>query len=165
MRRSQYENWNEEMRCCYLDFAKKSQKEGRNLVEEKYARMMQYSDLHYYNKYLAPNLPTVPQSHYPLINAIVTVMIDWELDFAKAYPKLSGAGRPITSDGDASGFTSLETYARGELETYPKELLQLYADYVAQLQRENKSLSIMIQDTLVHLYGYDSIEEAEASLA
>jgi hypothetical protein len=164
MRRGQYENWTPEMLCCYLDFAEKCQEEGRNLVTEKYARMMQYTDLHYYNKYLAPHLPALPHCNYPLINAIVEAQIRWETQFAAAYPKLSQAGRPITSDGDVSGFTSMETYSRGELETYPQSLLQLYADYVKDLQAAGKSLSMMIQQSVVTLYGYDSIEEAEASL-
>ena len=164
MRRSQYENWTDEMIACYLDFAKNCQSEGRNLIAEKYGRMMQYTDPHYYDKYLAPGFPPVPQRLYRLINSIVTAQIGWETEFASAYPKLSQAGRPITSDGDASGFTSLETYARGELETYPEELLQLYADYITELKKDGRSLSMMIQETTVRLYGYDSIEEAEASL-
>ena len=57
----------------------------------------------------------------------------------------------------------METYARGEFETYPTELLQLYADYVENLKSTGKSMSLMIQDTMVKLYGYSSIEEAEAS--
>lgn len=164
MRRGQYENWSQAMIDCYLPFVKRCQAEGRNLVYEKYARMMQYTDLHYYNKYLAPNLPEVPKRHYPLINAIVTAQIDWEKDFAARYPKLSQAGRPITSEGDMSGFTSMETYSRGELETYPEDLLALYAAYIEELKKDGRSLSMMIQETVVHLYGYDSIEAAEASL-
>ena len=40
----------------------------------------------------------------------------------------------------------------------------MYAAYVDQLKAEGKSLSLMIQDAVVKLYGYESIEEAEASL-
>ena len=43
MRRSQYDNWTEEMVRVYGDFAAKSLKEGRNLISEKYARMMAYT--------------------------------------------------------------------------------------------------------------------------
>ena len=56
----------------------------------------------------------------------------------------------------------METYARGELLTYPTSLLQLYLDYIKELQAEGKSLSVMIEDTMVRLYGYNSIEDAEA---
>lgn len=165
MRTSQYENWNDEMLACWLDFARKCKNEGRNLVTEKYGRMMQFTDLHYYNKYLKDAFPTVSQRCYRLINSIVPQLIDWEQEFASRWPKLAGAGRPITSEGDASGFTSMETYARGELETYPEELLELYAAHVAALKAEGKSLSTMIQQTMVTYYGYGSIDEAEASIA
>lgn len=164
MRRTQYETWTDEMIDLYLDFSAGCQSKGRNLVTEKYANMMQYTDLHYYNKHLKPFLPETPAESFPLINKIVHAMIDWELDFAKAYPKLAGSGRPITSDMDKYGFTSMETYARGELETYPVALLKLYADYVDELKAEGKSLSLMSQEIMVKLYGYETIEEAEASL-
>ena len=164
MRGSQYANWTDEMRSCWLDFLKECQSEGRNLVAEKYGRMMQFTNLHYYNKHIAPFIPSVPQSSYQYINAIVEAQIDWEKEFAVHYPKLSRAGRPITSEGDSGGFTSMETYARGELLTYPSRLLELYEAYVKQLQEEGRSLSMMIQKTTVQMYGYDSIEEAEASL-
>ena len=118
----------------------------------------------YYNKHVAPYMPAVPRVNYRLINRIMPTLIDWEQQFAAAYPKLAGQGRPITSEGDASGFTSMETYARGEFETYPTELLMLYADYVDALKADGKSLSLMIQDTMVKLYGYATIDEAEASL-
>ena len=164
MRRTQYESWTEDMVRVYLGFAASCQKDGRNLVTEKYANMMQYTDLHYYNKHLKPYLPETPAASFPLINKIVKAMIAWEFDFARDYPKLAGAGRPITSDQDKYGFTSLETYARGELETYPVELLQLYAAYIDQLLEEGKSLSIISQEIMVKLYGYESIQAAEESL-
>ncbi|MBR4862495.1 MAG: DUF4125 family protein, partial [Firmicutes bacterium] len=66
--------------------------------------------------------------------------------------------------GDLNGFTSMETYSRGELQTYPEELLKLYAEYVQQLKEEGRNLSMMIQQTTVLMYGYDTIEEAESSL-
>ena len=47
MRGSQYANWTDEMRECWLSFLKQSQAEGRNLVAEKYGRMMQFTNLHH----------------------------------------------------------------------------------------------------------------------
>lgn len=164
MRGSQYANWTDEMRNLWLEFLKKSQAEGRNLVAEKYGRMMQFTNLHHYNKHIKPFIPVVPQSCYPLIQTIVEAQIGWEKEFSVQYPKLSRAGRPVTSEGDSGGFTSMETYSRGELETYPPELLKLYAEYVQKLREEGRNLSMMIQQTTVLMYGYDTIEEAEASL-
>jgi len=164
MRYGQYSSWNDEMVEFYHGFAADCLRSGRNLVSEKYARMMQYTDIHYYNKHLVQKLPKTALIKFRYINKIVTAMIEWELEFIESYPKLGNTGRPVTSDGDKTGFTSLETYARGELETYPRALLEMYASYVEQLKTEGKSLSLMIQDAVVKLYGYDSIEEAEASL-
>ena len=164
MRASQYGSWSEEMVGCYANFVENCRNEGRNLLTEKYARMMKFTHPAYYEKNIAPVLPEISEADYVLIDKIVKAMIVWETDFARKYPKISGAGRPLTSDGDASGFTSMETYARGELATYPHELLELYSDYVDRLTAEGKSLSLMNQEIMVKLYGYDTIEEAEASL-
>ncbi len=164
MRFSQYGSWSYEMVCGYLSFAEKCQSVGRNLVTEKYARMMEFTDPNYYEENLVSNLPHVSRQNYLLIDKIVASMVQWEIQFSLMYPKLSAASRPITSDGDATGFTSMETYACGELATYPHELLLEFADYVKKLQDEGKSLSMINQQIMVNLYGYNTIEEAEASL-
>ena len=164
MRRSQYDNWSEAMIDFYLAFAKESAAAGRNLVSEKYARMMAYTDLHYFNKHLKDNLPFVPVKNFRIINQIVEKLIDWEDAIAQKYPKLAGTSRPIRSSEDKYGFTSMETYARGELETYPEELILMYADYVEQLWADGISLAQKNLNTMVQMYGYDSIEEAETSL-
>ena len=164
MRQSQYQNWTEAMTDCWLDYLKSCRLEGRNLVTEKYARMMEYTDTRYYDKYLAPALPVVSPASYRTVNEIVSQLVAWEQEFASCYPKLAARSRPVTAEGDASGFTSMETYARGELLTYPPRLLPLYADYVKELAAEGKSLSVMVEDTMVRLYGYSGIEETENSL-
>lgn len=164
MRRSQYENWTDEMLRCYYTYAASCEESGRNLLTEKYGRMMEYTDPHYYHEYVADHMPYVPEKNYRLIDEIVEIMVDWGKELAKRYPKLSGAGRPITADGDSTGYTSQETYERGELATYPTELLELYAAYLKELKAQGRSLAVMIQETMVRLYGYKSIDEAEASL-
>ena len=164
MRTSQYENWSDSMRAVYLKYLLRCREEDRNLVTEKYARMMEYTDTKYYDTYLAPAMPPVPHVNYRLINQILVHLLAWEQDFARRYPKLAARSRPITSEEDAGGFTSMETYARGELLTYPTELLQLYLDYTDELSHQGQSLSVMIEDTMVKLYGYKSIDEAESTL-
>jgi hypothetical protein len=164
MRRSQYENWTDEMLDVWTKYVEESEEAGRNLLSEKYARMMQYSDLHYYNKHLKYKLPVTPVKIFRLINEIVEQLILWEEDLGKRYPLVVGTGRPLRSEEDYKGQTSLETYARGELETYPEELLILYRDYVKDLASKGISLSENNQLTMVKLYGYETIEEAEESL-
>lgn len=164
MRKCQYDNWTSAMVDMYFSFAIMSQEENRNLVSEKYARMMAYTDIHYFNKHLKNLLPFVPAENFRIINQIVDQLIIWEEEMAIRYPKLSGTARPIRSSEDHLGFTSMETYARGELETYPKELLLLYKDYVDSLISQNLSLSQKNLSSMVQMYGYDSIEEAENAL-
>lgn len=163
MRRSQYDNWSEQMVKLYYDFAKQAASSGRNLISEKYARMMAYTDIHYYNKYIKGNIPFVPAKNYRLVNDIVEKLIAWEEEMALRYPKLAGTARPIRSSEDAGGFTSMETYARGELETYPEELLLAYRDYVNELWSKGESLSQRNLGTMVRMYGYNNIEEAEGA--
>lgn len=164
MRRSQYENWTGEMLRCYYTYAASCEENGRNLLTEKYGRMMEYTDPQYYREYVADHLPYVPEKNCRLINEIVEIMVEWGEELAKQYPKLAGAGRPVTADGDSTGCTSQETYERGELATYPTELLELYAAYLKELRAQGRSLAAMIQETMVRLYGYKTMEEAEASL-
>lgn len=164
MRRSQYENWSDEMLLCYYTYAVSCKESGRDLMTEKYARMMEYTDPQYYHEYIADYMPYVPDKNYRLIDEIVEIMVGWGKDLAKRFPKLSGAGRPITADGDSAGCTSQETYERGELATYPTELLELYLAYLKELRAQGRSLALMIQETMVRLYGYNTIEEAELSL-
>ena len=165
MRGSQYASWRDDMLEFWEKFIEDCRAEGRNMVTEKYAKMMRFTHPEYYKQNLEPFLPEAPEEAFPLIDEIVKAMIEWELDFAEKYPKISGAGRPITADQDKYGFTSLETYARGELETYPLELLEMYADYVRELLAEEKSLAMINQGIMVKMYGYETIEEAEASLS
>lgn len=164
MRRSQYENWAEKMIDVYLDFILHADYIGRNLVEEKYARMMAYTDIHYYNKHLRDRLAPVPLRNYRIINEILKILLPWEDQIARAYPKLAGCGRPVHSEDDQYGFTSMETYARGEMETYPQQLLLLYLDYIKELQAQGLSFSEKVMTSMVARYGYESIQEAEESI-
>lgn len=161
MRLSQYENWSCDMIEIYSEFLASCAAEGRNLVTEKYARMMAYTDPHYYSKYLRDRLPSVPAANYKMINGIVKQMIMWEEAMAEKYPRLAGVSRPIRSDADKYGFTSMETYARGELETYPAPLLLAYERHIEDLRSRGLSMAENILSTMVALYGYESIEEAE----
>ena len=164
MRRSQYVNWIDVMLDCWIYYLEKSETEGSNMLSEKYASKMQYTNLHYYNKHLKPVLPATPVRVFRLINEIVEQMITWEEEFAAKYPLVSGTGRPIRSDEDYKGQTSLESYARGELETYPEELLIMYRDYIKELASKGESLAEKNQLTMVNLFGYDTIQEAEDSM-
>lgn len=164
MRRSQYENWPAPMRQTYLAYLRRCADEERNLVSEKYGRMMAFTDPTYYQVAIAPFIPQVSDRAQALIDRIMTYLLPWEADFVRQYPKLAGVGRPVTTANDMPDFTSMETYSRGELATYPEILLTQYADYVEALSAEGRSLSVLIHGTVVRAYGYRSIAEAEAAI-
>jgi hypothetical protein len=164
MRQSQFENWTDELLHAYLAYIVKAEVEGRNLIAEKYGRMMKYTAPKYYEEQIEPYIPVLSEKSEQTIDDIIAIVVPWEVEFAKKYPKLGRASRPATSEGDASGFTSVETYLRGELGTYSEELLAMYLDYMKKLQAEGKSVSVMDRAVMARLYGYDSIEAAENSL-
>ena len=164
MRLSQYENWTDAMLRLYLEHLLRSQQDGRNLIAEKYGRMMEFTEPQYYKEEIEPKIPALSETARRLIEEIVQILIPWEIDFCRKYPKLGRAGRPILSTGDASGFTSMETYARGELATYPEQLLQEYFDYLQELREDGKSVSVLDREIMTKLYGYATIQDAENSL-
>ncbi len=164
MRRSQFENWTEELLNAYLAYIEEAEQKGRNLIAEKYGRMMKDTEPRYYEENIKPYIPALSETAEKMIDEIMEIIVPWEKDFAVRYPKLGRASRPVTAEGDASGFTSMETYARGELGTYSEALLALYLAYMKKLKAEGKSISVMDRRVMTRLYGYDSIEAAEASL-
>ena len=85
MRRSQYENWTEEMLDIYLNWASISRKAGRNLVAEKYGRMMQHTDPLYYKEKIEPELPALSERQRELIDEITGVLVAWEDEFGRNY--------------------------------------------------------------------------------
>ncbi len=164
MRYSQYFNWTEDMLELYEKHLLASEHQGRNLISEKYGRMMEFTEPEYYQARIAPKIQPLSRKMGQAIDDILDILIPWEKEFCLKYPKLALTGRPISENPDEQGFTSMETYARGELSTYPEELLGLYLEFVSRLKGEGKSISLLDRDIMVKLYGYDSIEAAEESL-
>ena len=164
MRRSQFENWPEELLEAYLDYIENAERLGRNLIAEKYGRMMKYTEPRYYEENIKPYISPLSAREEKMIDEVIEIIVPWEKDFAARYPKLGRASRPVTAAGDAGGFTSMETYARGELGTYSEELLEQYLTYIKKLKAEGRSISVMDREVMTRLYGYDSIEAAENSL-
>ena len=114
MRFSQGMSWLETTLESYLSDLKEAEGNGRNLLSEKYARMMRStSPLEYARiEHLIPPLdPDVPQ----LIDKIVEIALGWEEELSQKYPNIIKRGRPLYSSQDSQYATSIETYLRGEL--------------------------------------------------
>lgn len=162
-RKSQFMAWNEPTLRSYLADLKAARAKGRNLLMEKYARMMARTHPEEYKK-LEPQLPTVSKEARALVDGIVYAQTSWQREFASSYPKLASRGRPVQSgDGDAAWLTSFETYLGGELLTYSIETLGLYATHIAMLKQQSVNMSLVSMEYMVKLSGFDSLEQAEAA--
>ncbi|MFA4837699.1 MAG: DUF4125 family protein [Dehalococcoidia bacterium] len=163
MRSSQSMGWSEATLESYLDDLLETERTGRNLLTEKYARMMERtSPLEYAGiKHLLPPLaPEVP----PLIDEITTIVLEWEKELLHKYPYILKRGRPINSSEDTPFVTSIETYLRGELATYSPRTLGLYRDNVLKLKDEGINGSEIILEHTMKRYGFGSLEDAHNRL-
>ena len=160
MRISQYLTWTEEMQEQYIREFEENLAVGRNLIEEKYARMMESTAPEEYAA-LADRLPVCSEEKKQIIEQIVALQVEWMEEFRQRYPRLAFAARSIHTSEDTPWNTSYETYLRGELLTYSDTLLVLYGRFVAELAAKGQNLAELTISNTVHLYGYGSLEEAE----
>lgn len=164
-RKSQFLSWSEEAAQSYLADCLAARECGRNLLTEKYARMMRWTAPDEYAR-IEPLLPPVSEEAAALVEMIVAVQLPWQQAFVETYPNLGGRGRPILADEETPGsMASFETYLRGELLTYSEDTLRLYAAHLAKLKEHGKNISIVSMEHMVALSGFASLDEAEAKAA
>jgi hypothetical protein len=160
MRASQAEAWTENLLLSYLDDLVLAKGQGRNLMTEKYARMMESTHPEEYRK-VAGKLPVVNSGTVVLIEKIIEINLKWKAETAENYPNLTKRGRAIYTQEDTYFFTSFETYLRGELRTFSPNTIHLYYDMtIEHLNRHENIEEIYLWNTVKH-YGYDSLESAE----
>lgn len=161
MRSSQWETWPVEALESYLDDMEKAEQDGRNLLTEKYARMMHSTAPLEYAGF-QDQLPHLDQEVSQLIEDIIKIHLSWEEDLMVSYPYLCQRGRPIYTREDTPHTTSIETYLRGELGTYSKKTLTLYYQHILKKMEksDNYSGSKRILENTVKRYGFNSLEEA-----
>ncbi len=161
MRMSQYMTWDEDMLLQYLYEFKTNYANGRNMVEEKYARMMASTAPEEYAAF-ADKLPQNSKEKQEIMEQIIALQVKWMEEFAQQYPKLADNARTIHTNEDLPYDTSYETYLRGELGTYSDKLIEMYGRYVVEYARNGKSVAREIMANTVRFYGYKSFEEAES---
>ena len=163
MRFSQAMGWSEAVLESYLNDLRAAQKEDRNLMTEKYARMMASTSPSEYEG-IAHLLPPLSPETLAKIDEVAGIVLAWDEELAQKYPRLMEAGRPIYSTDDTVYVASIETYLRGELATYSSKTLELYRENVLKQQAENINGSEIIMRHLVKRYGYGSLKEANEKL-
>ena len=160
MRRSQFMAWNEELLRSYLADLQEGERSGRNLVTEKYARMMQSTAPLEYEKF-KDSLADIDDERRTIAEQVIAIQVGWLEEFVTEYPALAGQIRYIHTSEDTPYDTSAETYLRGELDTYSKDTFILYCRYVIGLYKDGKNLNKMIMENTVLQYGYKSLDDAQ----
>jgi hypothetical protein len=163
MRASQFSGWNDKMLLSYIDDFEAAILEGRNLLTEKYAYMMERTDPDGYAA-IKDILPPVSAKKQELIDSIAAVSVEWQRELFRRFPKVTSGGRKLTSAEDTA-YPSFETYLKGELSTYSEATLRAYKAHADALAAEGKNMNEMVLAATAASYGYDSIEAAEAARA
>lgn len=158
MRYSQFAPLPQDVLESYRDDLEQAAQVGRNLLAEKYAYMMEYTDPATFDRTLRDHLPAVSAYKQALCARIANRLIRDEQQFATRYPALHAQGRP--TEGAQADDVSVHVYALGELKTYSERTLERYDAWLRAHPEEN--ISINVHRVMVQLYGYDSLEAAEA---
>ena len=124
MRASQAEAWSVELLRSYYDDLLQAKSQNRNLMTEKYARMMESTFPEEYKRFVNL-LPVVDKKTLDQIERIIEINLKWKIETADKYPNLTNRGRVIYTKEDSMNSTSFETYLRGELRTYSSNTIQL----------------------------------------
>jgi len=162
-RLSQSESWSIQTLESYLEDLKEAEMNGRNLLSEKYARMMAFTSPAEYRQ-IAHLLPPLEDDIPALIDQIVDIVLEWERELAEKYPYLIQRGRPIYASEDTAYVTSFETYLRCELMTYSLNTLKLYLADVLKQGDGDVSGSEIVLEGIVKRYGYTSLQQANKDI-
>jgi hypothetical protein len=159
MRASQAMVWPDETRVSYLNDLVTAATSGRNLMVEKYARMMRVTFPDEYRR-LHNLLPRIGEEEERLIDKLAAQSVLWAEEFAREYPFLAAKGRTIAAETSARN-VSLETYCRGECSTYSLFTLRSLREFYEKAARDGTNVHMLVERNTVRFYGYSSLEDAE----
>ena len=160
MRISQYKTWSDELLRTYLADLQEAQKSGRNLMTEKYARMMEKTFPEEYAQ-ISHRLPPVDSDVRKKVDEIVKIHVDWKEEVDKKYPYLGDRSRPLRSSEDQLYSTpSLETYMRAELLNLSPKTINLYHAETMRRKEENRNEALENLANQVQQYGFADLEAA-----
>ena len=164
MRSSQTTAWSEAALASYLEDLSEAKAHGKNLLTEKYARMMEFTSPEEY-KSIQHHLPPLKKETVALIDKITAINMAWTQELNAKFPHIRKHGRPATSTDDAAHITSLETYLRGELATYSPRTLALYYQNVLEQKAQNINGAQIVLEAMMQQYGFKSLSEADKALS
>ncbi len=161
MRRSQFLQWPVPLLESYRSDLIAASETGRNLLAEKYARMMEYTYPEEYEQ-LKDRLPELTEESRAIIDECAAAAVEWHAAFARDYPAVASYGR--ATSGTAGGYPSVEVYLRGELGTYSPGTLKLYLALVRQLRQDGVNLAEQTVSATARLCGLPGLDALESRL-
>lgn len=162
MRLSQFSTWPLPLLQSYEADLQSADREGRNLITEKYGRMMSSTAPQEYSERIEPYIPTLSPERIARQEQVIATQVAWASDFRRRFPKLGDAMRVLTTSQDTPETTSFETYLRGELGTYSDNTFALYERFIDDTLQNHRNLTEETIEHTVLLSGFTSLTEAEA---
>lgn len=163
MRVSQFLTWPMPLMDSYAADLKAADAAGRNLLMEKYARMMSSAEPERYAREIEPFLPVLAASRVEAQERIIAVQVEWAREFHERFPRLGAGMRRLRSSQDTVDDTSFETYLRGELGTYSDATLALYGELVDATAAAGGNLTAKTVGFTVAFAGFETLDAAEAA--
>lgn len=158
MRSSQFAAWSDAMVESYDHDLRQAIRDGRNLVAEKYAWMMQDTFPEEFEE-IVSILPPICAGKISIIQEIVNLQTPMTASMYQAFPATQIYGRSLYTESAHRSAASSTTYLRGELCTYSLDTLRLYRDYLRFLSSQGRNLAVEILTHTVRRYGYTDLTE------
>ena len=114
MRLAQFLTWERPLLTSYAADLDAADHVGRNLVTEKYGRMMASTAPENFTKNIEPYIPRLSEERAARQEQVIAQQVAWAKDFRERYPKLGEAMRALTTTEDTPSATSFDTLEEAE---------------------------------------------------
>lgn len=163
MRRAQYEAWSLEALELYAADLAAAIADGRNIVREKYIRMMRSTAPEDY-AHFATELPPVSDEKAELVAKIWALHAAQNERMKKRFPLIALEGRPLYAKDEYDGWASIETYQTSELLTYSEATLRALLAHIETLEAQGRDFVYIVREKTVTGLGCPDMETAEKAI-